>query len=369
MTTPNHQISEKFPRNHWYQPAEWERHDACWLAWPSHEKEWLNDLEPAQQEFINLCCAIAGQPVEQKNLICYPATMQNNYQSERLEILVLDEAGKNTVQKALKGIPANFHLMPFGDIWLRDIGPIFVRTKSRKLAALRFNFNGWGGKYIMPGDDGVARNIIAELNFPEMYFPISLEGGAIEVDGQGTCLTTRQCLLNENRNPGVSQEEIEATLKYAFGVSKVLWLNQGLINDHTDGHIDTIARFVAPRVVVCMQAVDADDPNRDVLEEIAKDLASFTDARERSLVVHRIPSPGKILNRYGEIMPASYLNFYISNTTVIVPIYGSPQDRQAVQLIAEYFPTRHTIGLSAKAILTGGGAFHCITQQQPAVRN
>ena len=350
----------------WHQPAEWQPHEACWLAWPSHEKEWIGVLEQTRQEFVALCRAIAGQPVQQPNGIFYPATLPNHDDREPLEILVLDDAGKNSAQKALKGIPARFHIMPFGDIWLRDIAPIFVKNRQNKLAGLRFNFNGWGGKYIMAGDELVASNIIQQLHLPEIYFPTYLEGGAIEVDGQGTCLTTRQCLLNENRNPTLSQTEIETTLKAAFGLSKVLWLNQGLVNDHTDGHIDTIARFVAPGMVLCMEAVDPDDPNAAAFEEIAEDLSSFTDARGRSLVVHRIPSPGKILDSQGHIMPASYLNFYISNTTAIVPIYGSPYDRKAVELIAEFFPNRHTIGLSAKAILTGGGAFHCITQQQPA---
>lgn len=359
--------------DNWYQPAEWQPHDACWLAWPSHEKEWLGVLEQARQEFVALCRAIAGQPVQQPNLIFYPATLTNNYNSEPLEILVLDQAGKNQAQNALQGISARFHIMPFGDIWLRDTAPIFVKNiqhhRQRKLAALRFNFNGWGEKYIMPGDELVASNIIQRLNLPEISFPVYLEGGAIEVDGQGTCITTRQCLLNDNRNPNLTQREIETTLQTALSLSKVLWLNQGLLNDHTDGHIDTIARFIAPGFVLCMQAIDADDPNAAVLAEVARDLAQFIDAQGRSLAVHPIPSPGKILDSQGEIMPASYLNFYISNTTVVVPIYGSPHDRKAVQSIAEYFPNRHTIGLGAKALLTGGGAFHCITQQQPAVRS
>lgn len=357
--------------NDWRQPAEWEPHDACWLAWPSHEQEWLGFLEETRREFVALCRAISGQPIPKKDLIFYPATLPNNYPNESLDILVLDEAGKNQAEKALQGIPARFHIMPFGDIWLRDIAPIFVKTLpakkgSNKLAGLRFNFNGWGEKYIMLGDELVAQNIIQQLNLPERYFPIYLEGGAIEVDGQGTCLTTRQCLLNPNRNPNLTQTDLESTIEAAFGVGKILWLNQGLLNDHTDGHIDTIARFIAPGVVICMQALDPDDPNASVLEEIAQELSSFTDAKGRSLVVRRIPSPGKILDSQGQIMPASYLNFYISNTTVVVPIYGSAYDRKAVQLISEYFPNRHTIGLSAKAILTGGGAFHCITQQQPS---
>jgi agmatine deiminase len=167
----------------------------------------------------------------------------------------------------------------------------------------------------------------------------------------------------------MDQAAIEAALCEGLGVSKVLWVREGLLNDHTDGHIDTIARYVAPGVVACMKATEpATDPNHKVFEEIASDLASFTDAKGRRLTVIRVPSPGKILDEDGEIMPASYLNFYIGNKTVVVPIYGSKHDAEAVKCIAEIFPTRKTVGLPAIAILTGGGAFHCITQQQPAKR-
>ncbi|HEY9837966.1 MAG TPA: agmatine deiminase family protein, partial [Vampirovibrionales bacterium] len=233
------------------------------------------------------------------------------------------------------------------------------------LATVRFNFNGWGEKYILPGDAQVAKNISDRLNLPSHHFPVTLEGGAIEVDGEGTCLTTRQCLLNPNRNPQLTQSELEEILHAAFGVSKVLWLNQGLLNDHTDGHIDTIARFIAPGVVLCMEPRDTDDPNAAVLTEIAQNLSEMTDAKGRLLQVIRIPSPGKIVDDKGEIVPASYANFYIGNTTVVVPTYGAKSDQEAVEAIAKLFPSRRTIGRSAKAILLGGGAFHCITQQQP----
>lgn len=330
--------------------AEWFPHEACWLAWPSHEKEWGPDLEAAQAEFVQLCRAIsAGES------------------GERLEILVLDEAGKTAAAQAIGVEGARFHIIPFGDIWLRDIGPIFRREPGGKLAAVRFDFNGWGEKYVFPGDAEVATNIIKLLDVPEFYFPVVVEGGALEFDGEGTCLTTRSCLLNPNRNPNASEAEIEAILERAFGVSKVLWLNQGLLNDHTDGHIDTLARFVAPGTVLCMAPVESDDPNQEVLAEIARDLSEFTDARGRRLEVHQIPSPGRILNDWGEVMPASYMNFYIANNSVVVPTYGSPQDDVAVAEIARFFPNRRTVGLPSKAILTGGGSFHCITQEQPLV--
>jgi len=330
------------------QPAEWELHQTCWLAFPSHADLWMENLAAAQQEFIALCQAIVALDG-----------------GETLEILVLDEAGEVAAQQALAGLPARFHRIPFGDIWLRDIAPIFLTNPEGKLAATRFMFNGWGEKYILSGDEAVAWAIVQHLNVPSFTFSLIAEGGALEVDGEGTCLTTRQCLLNTNRNPSLNQAEIEQVLQSALGVTKILWVEAGLLNDHTDGHIDTIARFVAPGVVVCMEAHDSNDPNQAVLADIAQTLSTFTDAKGRTLQVVRIPSPGRILDSTGEIMPASYTNFYISNTTVVVPTYGSVWDAPAVESIAALFPTRRTIGLSAKAILEGGGAFHCITQQQP----
>jgi agmatine deiminase len=337
-------------------PAEWEPHQACWLAFPSHENLWMESLEAAQAEFVELCQAIAD-----------PDPISGKPRGEQLEILVLNEAGKTQAEKALNGIPARFHILPFGDIWLRDIGPIFRIEPDGTLATVRFNFNGWGEKYILPGDAEVAQGISDRLNLPSYHFPITLEGGAIEVDGEGTALTTRQCLLNPNRNPQLSLSELEDILRSAFGLSKVLWLNYGLLNDHTDGHIDTIARFISPGVVVCMESRDADDPNAAVLQEIAQDLSEMTDAQGRSLQVIRIPSPGKIVDEAGEVVPASYANFYIGNRTVVVPTYESRYDQEAVAAIAKLFPTRRTLGRSAKAILLGGGAFHCITQQQPSI--
>ena len=331
-----------------HQPAEWEPHTACWLAWPSHRELWLEHLEAVQLEFVGLCQAIA--------------------QSENLEILVLDEASEQTARDRLGNLPARLHRIPFGDIWMRDIAPIFTVWAARsQLAALNFIWNGWGGKYLLEDDDRVAVRIAKSLDVRAFNFPWILEGGAVEVDGQGTCLTTRQCLLNENRNPHMSQAEIEAELCGALGVEKILWLERGLLNDHTDGHIDTIARFVAPGVVTCMCAQDNDDPNSEVLAEIAAQLRACTDARDRKLEVIEIPSPGLVIDPDGEIMPASYLNFYIANHSVAVPTYGSKYDEKAVEAIAACFPQHKTVGLSAKHILLGGGAFHCITQQQPAV--
>jgi agmatine deiminase len=333
-------------QNGYFQPAEWSHHQACWLAWPSHKDLWQESLSSAQQEFTTLCKAIA--------------------QGESLEILVPDQASENAAKLALSDLPVRFHRIPFGDIWVRDTGPIFLTDSKGQIASARFRFNGWGGKYVLDFDDQVSSRVAQLSDVRGFSFPWILEGGSIEVDGEGTCLTSRQCLLNKNRNAGMSQAEVEQGLCEALGVSKVLWVGDGLLNDHTDGHIDTIARYVAPGVIACMKATDpANDPNHAVFETIARDLESFTDAKGRKIKVVRISSPGKVLNEDGKVMPASYLNFYIGNATVVVPTYGARNDAIAVAEIAKLFPTRKTVGASAIAILTGGGAFHCITQQQP----
>ncbi len=326
------------------QPAEWQPHSACWLAFPSHRDLWLEYLDVVQTEFVALARAIAT--------------------SEQLEILVLPET-LALAQELLGNLPVRFHLIPFGDIWMRDMTPIYIKNREGKLGALKFAWNGWGGKYLLENDDLVAERILDNIDIPKFKFDWVLEGGAIEVDGEGTCLTTKQCLLNPNRNPHMDQEAIESGLKSALGVDKVLWIEEGLLNDHTDGHIDTIARFIAPHTVMCMEPISEDDPNYRVLQDIATQLESMTDAKGRKLDVIKVPSPSLVLDDEGEIMPASYLNFYISNDSVVIPIYGSVNDQRAVQAIAQHFPTRKAIGLSAKHILLGGGAFHCITCHQP----
>lgn len=339
--------------NDFYQPAEWAPHASVWLAWPSHAELWQENLADTQAEFVALCEAIVDRDPQ-----------SGSPRGESLDVLVPTADAKSAAEKALGHLPARFHQVPFGDIWLRDTAPIFV-TNGKETAAACFRFNSWGEKYNLPHDSEVSLNVAKKSGLRAFEFPFVLEGGSVEVDGEGTCLTSEQCLLNPNRNPGLSREDLEARLKEALGVSKVLWVRDGLLNDHTDGHIDTIARFSAPGVVLCAEPSGADDPNFEVLNQIAGDLESMTDARGRKLRVVRVPSPGRVRDEDGSIMPASYLNFYIGNSTVVVPTYGSHYDTLAVAAIAKEFPGRRVVGSSAKSILTGGGAFHCISQQQP----
>jgi agmatine deiminase len=318
------------------------------MAWPSHGHLWGNNLTAAQAEVGGLGRAIAEAG------------------GERLELLVQDDQAEAEARLAMKPVldRLRFHRVTVGDIWLRDTAPIFVQGPEG-LQASCFRFNGWGGKYELPGDAEVAGRVAALSGCPRRDHPWVLEGGSVEVDGEGTLLTTRQCLLNPNRNPGMNQAAIEACLREDLGAEKVLWLGDGLLNDHTDGHVDTLARFVAPGVVVCMEAMEAGDPNKAVLDRLASDLAACRDARGRRLEVLRIPSPGEVLNEEGELMPASFVNFYIGNRTVVVPTYGTAYDEAAVAALSTCFPEHRVVGRSARAILSGGGAFHCITQQQP----
>jgi agmatine deiminase len=344
------------PRDeHFFQPAEWARHSACWLAWPSAADLWLENLEPARTAFIELARGIA--------------------RSERVELLVPTAEDEATARAALAGAEVRCHRVPFGDIWLRDTAPIFVTSPGGAggsqplpaVAAVRFGFNGWGGKYVLDHDAEVSARIAAASGLRTFVAPLVLEGGSVDVDGEGTCLTTRQCLLNPNRNPGKSQADIEEALADMLGTPHVLWLDEGLANDHTDGHIDNIARFVAPGVVVCMAPSGGDDPNREVLERIATQLAGMTDARGRKLQVVRVPGPGRVEDDDGKVVPASHVNFYLSNDGVFVPTYGTASAGEAVAALGRLFPTRRAQGIDARAILSGGGAFHCISQQVPEV--
>ncbi len=249
----------------------------------------------------------------------------------------------------------------YGDIWLRDIGPIFLAEDR----CLTFEFNGWGSKFVYEHDDEVAEFIASLTHARSARFSRVIEGGALDWDGEGTILTTRQCLLNPNRNAW-TEAEAESFLRDTLGARQVVWLGDGLLNDHTDGHVDNIARFVAPGVVVCQSPSGTDDPNAARLEAVAATLRMTRDARGRRLQVLQIPSPGRVVGEDGEVAPASHVNFIIGNAAVVVPTYGTPYADAALEALGPVFPGRAVIGLPARHILTGGGAFHCITQQQPA---
>jgi agmatine deiminase len=326
-----------------YQPPEWAEHSSVWIGFPSAADLWLDDLEGAQAEVAAFARAVhASGKGERVDLVCANV-----------------EAAEDA--RSLAGDCARIIEAPFFDIWLRDTGPIIVGD-ARALHALDYRGNGWGGKYPSPLDDALAKRLCDEAALPRSPRDWVLEGGAIDVDGAGLLVTTEQCLLNPNRNPGLSRQEIEQRLAADLGVERIVWLGDGMVGDHTDGHVDNLARFVAPGVLALPTARGNDDPNAPI----------FADAKARALAfgvkVVEIPSVGLFTNEDGEIIPASHMNFYIGNRVVVVPIYGGPSDAEAVEAIAVLFPDRETIGLPANHILTGGGSFHCISQQVPLLK-
>lgn len=331
-------------------PAEWAPHRAMWLGYPSHGDLWAEDLEPARAEVAALALALAEAG------------------GERVRLMVCGQEALSDARARVASPSVEIVSGLFGDVWLRDTGPIFAKTQaadSGEPVAVGFRFNGWGGKYVLPHDDSVGEQIAAAAGAPLTRHAIVLEGGAIDHDGAGVVLTTRQCLLNPNRNPDWTEHQAEAALQTSLGARKVLWLDDGLMNDHTDGHVDNLARFVAPGVVACPAAWGPDDPNADVYAATARRLASMTDLAGAPLQVMRIPSPGRILDETGEVVPASHMNFLIANAAVIVPTYEPRSGALAVEALEALFPERRVLGLPSRALLTGGGSFHCISQQEP----
>ena len=326
-------------------PAEWSPHGAMWVGFPSHAELWRDDLAAAQGEVAALARALAGLG------------------GERVKLLVCGGPAMDAAERLLGGV-ADIDLMAaeFGDVWLRDTGPIFTSRHE----AVGFTFNGWGGKYELPGDQTIGAHVAAAAGANLTRHPFVLEGGALDHDGAGTVLTTSQCLVNPNRNRTWRERDAEASLASALGARKVLWLGNGLWNDHTDGHVDNLARFVAPGVVACPMAFGLGDPNADVYDAAARALAGYSDAEDRRLRLTRVPSPGKVVDAEGNRAPASHMNFLIANQAVIVPIYEDRAGAFAVEALKEIFPDRVVIGLPSGALLTGGGSFHCISQQQPA---
>lgn len=327
-------------------PPEWALQKAVWTAWPADPREWNGDLETPRRDVAALVCALADH-----GLVC---------------LLVNGPEAEATARKRLGGAAEIFQAK-YGDIWLRDTGPIFARAGGKGVA-LRFKTNSWGGKFDLPHDATVGGEITRLSGVPERHYDFVLEGGAIEQDGEGTVLTTAQTLLNPNRN-GWTKEDAEAALAEALGARKVIWIDEGLKNDHTDGHIDNLARFVGPGLVVCQVPFGSDDPNADVMDGIARTLSEETDARGRKLEVIRIPGVGLYRNAIGEAAPASHMNFIIANGVVAVPVYGSRSQDAALGMLRELFPGRKAVGLPSHGLLgygdAGGGSFHCITQQEP----
>lgn len=330
-------------------PAEWDPHDAVWLAWP-HDPGTFGDIRVVEETYLRIVSALTP--------------------GERVNLLVRDRTMELRVREMLRGAgidPGRVSLSSFGyaDVWFRDYGPTFVvNPADHQLGMVAWDFNAWGNKY--PGlvrDNRIPSCLNTRLDLPLIRPGIVLEGGSIDVNGGGTVLTTEQCLLNPNRNSGLPKREVESYLREFLGASTVIWLKGGIAGDDTDGHIDDIARFVNPSTVVYAVEEDEEDENYQILRENDRILRKARDQDGKPLTIIPIPMPGRL----GEDtrLPASYLNFFIGNCAVLVPVFSDPNDEKALGILREVFPGREVIGIDCRALVAGMGAIHCITLQQP----
>ena len=329
-------------------PAEWEPHAATWLAWPHAVTTWPGCLEDAEREFEFFVRTLA--------------------EFERVELLVQSEAHRARIAELLGAIARDgavrMHVIQTDDVWMRDIGPTFVRGASG-LVALDWTFNAWGGKYApWDRDDAVAAQVATLAGVACERPGVVLEGGAIEVDGEGTLLATEPTLLDPKRNPGIDKAAIDALALELLGTRKTIWLGDGILGDDTDGHIDDIARFTSPGRVVCAREPDPLDPNHAPLEDCITRLRAARDAAGRALEVIDLPMPPPVLAD-GDRLPASYANFYIANSAVLVPVFGAAADEQALSVLRPLFPGRQLVGVPSRALVRGLGSVHCLSQQQP----
>ena len=340
----------------YFMPAEWKRHDATWLSWPKDPLTWPERVPQVEEIFLKMMAALTPHEV--------------------VNLLVDDAEVEKAVRKRCSFPGADnirFHQILTVDSWIRDYGPNFVSNRIEP--ALAYNdwiFNAWGNKYEeLKQDDTIPARLESLLGVPRFEPGIVMEGGSIEVNGDGVVMTTEQCLLNPNRNPNLNRSEIEQCLKEFLGVGKVLWLGEGIVGDDTDGHIDDIARFVSATTIVCALEEDPDDANYDLLQENFERLQAARDAHGRPFEIVTLPMPGvvsagdNVSDRNLDRLPASYANFYIANEVVLAPIFGHPNDARAVEILQGVFPDRRIVPINCEPLVWGMGTIHCVTQQQP----
>jgi len=335
-------------------PAEWRKHAATWLTWPKDPETWPDRVAQVEEIYIQIIAALTPH--------------------ETVNLLVDDLATEHAVRDRCTFASAHnirFHHILTVDSWIRDYGPNFLIDGSGRIAFNDWIFNAWGNKYeTLKHDDGVPLFLEPVLQFRRFAPGIVLEGGAIDVNGAGCVLTTEQCLLNPNRNPHLTRPEIEEYLKNYLGVSKVLWLGEGIVGDDTDGHIDDIARFVAPDVIICAVEEDPADANYELLQDNLARLKSMTDANGRAFEIVTLPMPGSVGGtstdtRNLDRLPASYANFYIANGVVLAPVFGHVNDQRAVETLQRAFSDRRVVPINCEPLVWGMGTIHCVTQQQP----
>ncbi len=328
-----------------YMPAEWAPHDRCWMAWPCRLELWGERLDAARTAYAELATAIAEFE---------PVTMIAN--------------PENVAEVSLR-CGASVACLPLAhdDSWTRDTGPSFLIDGRGGMAGVDWRFNAWGGEYdSYEKDAAMAAAMLEHLELTRYAAPMVLEGGSIHVDGEGTLITTEQCLLNPNRNPELDKDEIERLLKAHLGVAKVIWLGQGLADDETDGHVDNLACFARPGVVLALSTEDPEDGNYDALRDNLIRLRAARDARGRALEVIEVPQPERAEGDNGRRLAISYINFYLANGAVVMPSFEDGKDKAAKEIVSGCFPDRTVRQVPALDIVHGGGGIHCITLQQPA---
>ncbi len=354
-SAPSDQITDSFtpgsPAAQGYRmPAEWEPHEATWLSWPRPEgisfPGAYNDVLPALGAMVDALC-----------------------ESELVRINVESESQEKEIRRILHGTDhVQFFPIPTNEPWCRDHGPVFItRRETPRLAVVDWDYNAWGEKYPpFDLDEVVPTKIASYLDLPVFYPRLVMEGGSIDLNGSGTLLTTTSCLLNPNRNPSRSKEQIEQALRDFLGVRHIFWLGDGIEGDDTDGHVDDITRFVDRTTVVTAVEEDPSDPNHEPLAANLERLQNMRVEDGTPIKVVKLPMPPRV-EKEGHRLPASYANFYIANNVVLLPVFDSPKDEQAADALQRCFPTRRIVPINCRDLVWGLGAFHCLTQQQPAV--
>lgn len=336
----------------WRMPAEWEPHEATWLGWPHERTDWPGKFAPIRWVYAEIVRHLARH--------------------ERIRILAQDRDAAEKARRTLKAAgvqmdAVEFYVCPTDRGWLRDSGPIFVTNQAGEIAITNWRFNAWAKYDNWRRDNRIPEFVARRLNIPQTPVPLVLEGGAIDVNGRGTMLTTEECLLSpvQARNPGVPREKLERAFAQYLGVRHVLWLNRGIAGDDTHGHVDDIARFVDPNTVVAAVENDKSEVNYEPLQGNLRLLRRMRDQDGHPLRVVTLPMPAPVC--FGrQRLPASYANFYVANGVVLAPTFNDPNDRLALNTLAEVFPEREVVGIHARDLVLGLGTIHCMTQQQPA---
>jgi agmatine deiminase len=337
----------------YYFPAEFAPHEATWLSWPHKEASWPDKIETIYQPYAQFIKALT--------------------ESELVRINVNDERMKSFAQQILLKENVNmqqveFFHHPTDDAWCRDHGPAFIINPNKKeKAIIDWNYNAWGNKYPPYDLDDVIPTLIAKYFNLRVFYPnIVMEGGSVEFNGKGTLITSKSCLLNHNRNPQLNQQQIENYLREYYGVEQILWVDEGIEGDDTDGHIDDTVRFINENTVIAVIEENKEDENYEPLQKNLKALKEMRLLNGRQLNIVELPMPDEVIYE-GQRLPASYANFYIANNVVIVPLYDCDKDAQALEIIQQCFPSRKVIGINSVDIIWGLGSFHCLSQQEPKV--